>query len=87
MAPEVINGEYGRAADVWSLGCIVYEMCTLLRPDFAMMSLPDVLLEVKERGYSDIILSVLQCTLCRNPSKRSTPAEILQLFDSVINII
>jgi NIMA (never in mitosis gene a)-related kinase len=30
MAPEVIQGEtYGKAADVWGIGCIIYELCTL----------------------------------------------------------
>lgn len=30
MAPEVLQGEiYGKPADVWSLGCVLHEMCTL----------------------------------------------------------
>ena len=29
MSPEMINGEnYGRHTDIWSLGCVVYEMYT-----------------------------------------------------------
>ena len=30
LAPEIINGnKYTNKADIWSLGCIIYELCTL----------------------------------------------------------
>ena len=30
MAPEIIKGEfYNNKVDIWSLGCIIYELCTL----------------------------------------------------------
>ncbi|CAG9318501.1 unnamed protein product [Blepharisma stoltei] len=33
LAPEICKGEpYDNKADIWSLGCIVYELCTLRRP-------------------------------------------------------
>ncbi|KNC53293.1 NEK protein kinase [Thecamonas trahens ATCC 50062] len=32
MAPEVFTSEYNSKADVWSLGCILYELCSLYRP-------------------------------------------------------
>ena len=32
MAPEVFTSTYNSKADVWSLGCILYEMCALERP-------------------------------------------------------
>ncbi|KAL5017291.1 hypothetical protein ScPMuIL_006880 [Solemya velum] len=33
MAPEVLRGEnYGRACDVWSIGCVIIEMCTTKPP-------------------------------------------------------
>jgi len=33
MAPEVMNNSpYSYPADVWSLGCVVYELCNLTSP-------------------------------------------------------
>lgn len=33
MAPEIVNGmQYTFQADIWSLGCILYELCTLSVP-------------------------------------------------------
>ena len=30
MAPEIINGQkYNNKVDIWALGCIIYELCTL----------------------------------------------------------
>jgi NIMA (never in mitosis gene a)-related kinase len=30
MAPEILQGEnYGKPADIWSLGCVLHELCTL----------------------------------------------------------
>ena len=36
FSPEVIKNEpYGEKTDLWALGCIVYEMCTLVPPFFS----------------------------------------------------
>ena len=33
MPPEVVLGKpYGPKADIWSLGCVLYELCTFKRP-------------------------------------------------------
>lgn len=35
MAPEIIKGQtYTEKVDVWSIGCVVYELCTLKVPTF-----------------------------------------------------
>ena len=32
MAPEILDGQpYDHRADLWSLGCVIYELCTLTR--------------------------------------------------------
>lgn len=37
MAPEVFDGKkYSLAADIWSLGCILYELVTGNAPFFAI---------------------------------------------------
>ena len=77
MAPEIVEGGYGKSADIWSLGCILYEMCSLKRPDFAMTSLSNVLDEVRNRGYSSIITNLLERMLQRDPSKRENANSLL----------
>ena len=33
MAPEVVNAKpYSPESDVWSLGCLLYELCTMNKP-------------------------------------------------------
>ena len=33
MAPEILDEQpYNHKADLWSLGCVLYELCTLKRP-------------------------------------------------------
>jgi len=30
MAPEILTGQkYNNSIDIWSIGCIIYELCTL----------------------------------------------------------
>eukprot|EP00293_Proteomonas_sulcata_P012813 CAMPEP_0184312498 /NCGR_PEP_ID=MMETSP1049-20130417/50628_1 /TAXON_ID=77928 /ORGANISM="Proteomonas sulcata, Strain CCMP704" /LENGTH=107 /DNA_ID=CAMNT_0026628715 /DNA_START=1 /DNA_END=324 /DNA_ORIENTATION=- len=39
MAPEVMNGSpYSYPADIWSLGCVVYELCNLVSPFYEKKS-------------------------------------------------
>lgn len=51
LAPEVINGEpYGRKADVWALGVLLYELATLRKP-FDADSLPALAMRIMKATY------------------------------------
>eukprot|EP00929_Paragymnodinium_shiwhaense_P027835 TRINITY_DN16252_c0_g1_i4.p1 TRINITY_DN16252_c0_g1~~TRINITY_DN16252_c0_g1_i4.p1 ORF type:complete len:577 (+),score=135.17 TRINITY_DN16252_c0_g1_i4:227-1957(+) len=51
MAPEVVGGQiYGAACDVWSLGVILYELCTLRKP-FHGRSLGEVAMRIMTGSY------------------------------------
>ena len=77
MAPEVLDGQpYNHKADLWSLGCVLYELCTLEKAfdgqsQFALMS------DIAKGQYKPIILKnhylVAQCVhdlLLVNPLER-----------------
>jgi NIMA (never in mitosis gene a)-related kinase len=85
LAPEVWNGEtYGWKADVWSLGCLLYELCMkrapfegqcvaaictkVLRGRFAPISGP----------YSPDIGRLVARMLVRSPRDRPSAAELLK---------
>ena len=54
MAPEVLNGEaYNHKADMWSLGCILYELVTL-RPPFNGSSMMALMLAITKGQYKPI---------------------------------
>jgi NIMA (never in mitosis gene a)-related kinase 1/4/5 len=58
MAPEVLQGElYGKPADVWSLGCVLHEMCTL---NFMWMHDVSIgLSALTKKDYKDIFLEMV----------------------------
>lgn len=54
MAPEIVAGEpYGAACDVWSLGVVLYELCTLKRP-FEGRSLGELILRITSGQYAPL---------------------------------
>jgi len=54
MAPEVVGGEeYGPPCDIWSLGVILYELCTLKKP-FEARSLGELVLRISSGKYQPL---------------------------------
>ncbi|KAK4470451.1 hypothetical protein MN116_005619 [Schistosoma mekongi] len=88
MAPEVLRGEtYGRACDIWSVGCCLLEMLTSKPPwydakltnRFARMftiatsnSPPTY-----PKGLTTDLIAVLDACFARNPSDRPTANQLL----------
>ncbi|XP_072781889.1 serine/threonine-protein kinase Nek11 isoform X2 [Taeniopygia guttata] len=85
MSPEVLKHQgYNTKSDIWSLGCILYEMCCMNHA-FSGQNFLSVVLKIVEGetpSLPDRYPSKLNAVLCRmlskNPSLRPAAAEILK---------
>lgn len=88
MAPEVqLRKEYLPASDIWSLGCIIYEMCTLsrmnptrsLRADRVFVDgwKPDL-----ELVTDMSIREILKCIFVLEPENRITAKDLVELLSA-----
>ena len=86
MAPECIGREgYGLSADVWSAGCVLYELCTLCTPSFSFRSMDVVMAQVRERGYGEELLAVLRHMLSVEAKERPMAAECAAAFKRMMS--
>ncbi|OMJ78408.1 hypothetical protein SteCoe_21781 [Stentor coeruleus] len=79
MAPEIIRGEsYGPKTDIWSLGCVMYEIATFRRPFEApdVQKLFDVILNKDYAPVPDYVDTntklLISQMLNKDPAKRPT---------------
>ena len=87
LAPEVCQSQhYSYAADVWALGCVLYETCALRLPFEAGNLLGLVWKIVHEKPepidaarYSPELWQLLQAMLSKEPQRRPSVKEILLL--------
>jgi len=80
MSPEVLDGSgYDTKSDVWSLGCIAYELCTLKSPfkNDNKMSLYELFQAIKIGKYDPIpdrytpeLILLVDSILKTNPTER-----------------
>jgi NIMA (never in mitosis gene a)-related kinase len=84
LSPEIIDGmPYGFPADIWSLGIILYEMCTL-KPPFVADSLSALGMKIIKGVYQPIpahysreLHNLVGQLLALNPKKRPTIRKLL----------
>lgn len=86
MSPEICAAEkYTLKSDVWSLGCIIYELCTR-EPPFNAKSHFQLVQKIKEgkfaaipKMYSDELSAIVSECLRVNPNSRPDTATLLNL--------
>ncbi|XP_034338490.2 serine/threonine-protein kinase Nek11 isoform X3 [Magallana gigas] len=86
MSPEVLKHEgYNSKSDIWSIGCILYEMCTLTHA-FDGKSLMAVMYKIVEgevpklpEKFSSELNNVLKLMLSKDPDKRPSATDLLKI--------
>ena len=88
MAPEVFDGHYGLAADLWSIGCVAYELVTggPPFPDHASFNVlralltdgPATLPTESNAQWSPVFADFLKKIWVINPRKRPSAAAMLE---------
>ena len=86
MSPEQADDKkYNEKSDIWSTGCIVYELATLKRPfeSNSQLALAEKIRKGKfERlpiAYSENLQNLIRGMLNVNPQKRLSTQEILEI--------
>lgn len=86
MPPEICKGmKYNAAADIWSLGCVLYEMCNL-RKAFYGINVHNIMIDIMKNEpsrirsvYSAELSNLVKSMLQKDPKLRPTINEILQI--------
>ena len=84
-SPEIwMDKPYDYKSDIWSVGCILYELC-MLRPPFTGTSLKSLCMNIQSGIYAPIskfysreLSYIVKKILEVNPSKRPTCGELLR---------
>ncbi|CAO1617619.1 unnamed protein product [Sympodiomycopsis kandeliae] len=86
MSPELATGaSYDTKSDIWALGCVAFELCSLT-PPFDATSQEELTIKIKSgqvpclpRGYSRELGDVIREMLNLNPRRRPTTKQLLEV--------
>ena len=86
MSPELMQEKaYDSKSDIWSLGCLIFELCALRPPFHEAKTHAELSILIRNgripplpKGYSPALSGVIKAMLNLNPAMRPSAAQLLQ---------
>jgi NIMA (never in mitosis gene a)-related kinase 2 len=86
MSPELMQEKaYDTKSDIWSLGCLIYELCALRPPFHEAQSHAELSVLIRNgripplpKGYSQALANLIKAMLNLNPAMRPSAQQLLQ---------